>query len=55
MFTVTRKRRARGEGSSELLHRYNERITGQICWINRENDLEIWNRIIGKFNWLKLR
>ena len=34
MFTVTRR---------------NERIIGQIGWNNRENNVEIWNRIIGKF------
>ena len=28
-------------------NRNNERIIGQISWNNRENDEEIWNRIIG--------
>ena len=27
----------------------NERMICQICWNNRGNDVEIWNRIIGKF------
>ena len=27
----------------------NERIICQICWNNRGNDVEIWNRIIGNF------
>ena len=60
------KCRVRGKGSSEPksitasqrvkeVHRNNERSTGQICWINRENDVEIWNRIVGIFNWLKPR
>ena len=37
------------EELSLCYNRNNERIIGQICWNNRENDVEIWNRIIGKF------
>ena len=39
------KCRARGR----INNRNNERIIGQICWNNRENDVEIWNKIFSKF------
>ena len=48
VFTVTRRLRVSVGPWWRINNRNNERIIGKICWNNRENDIEIWNRMIGK-------